>query len=110
MTIGQRIKATREEIPLTQKALARKVGIAQPTLSELENGGSVGSKHLTQIAEALGVSASWLQSGNGPKHPIKSISPKELQLVIAYREATEEGRTFIEMACSSAPKRPSTDV
>jgi transcriptional regulator with XRE-family HTH domain len=105
MSIGQRIKETRLEIPLTQVELAQKVGIKQPSLSELEKGDSASSKYLPAIAAALGVSALWLQTGKGLKYPIKSITPKELQLVMAYREATDEGRTFIEMACASAPKR-----
>ena len=105
MTIGQRIKKTRLEFPMTQKELASKAGIAQPTLSELERGDSSGSSHLASIAAALGVSALWLEKEKGPKYPIKNISPKEMLLVIAYREATDEGKTFIDMACSSAPKR-----
>lgn len=104
MTIGQRIKQTRVAIPLTQKELAKKVGIAQPTLSELENGDSASSAYLPAIAAALGVNALWLQTEKGPKHPIKDISPKELLLITAYRDATDEGKTFIEMACASAPK------
>lgn len=104
MTIGQRIREVRLEIPMTQIELADKVGIKQPTLSELENGDSAGSKYLPAIAAALGVNAYWLQTGRGIKYPIQTISPKELQLVMAYREATEEGKTFIEMACMSAPK------
>lgn len=104
MSIGERIRKTREEIDKTQEWLCEKVGFKQPTLSQLENGDSAGSKYLPAIAAALGVNAYWLQTGRGSKHPIQSISPKELQLVIAYREATDEGKTFIEMACSSAPK------
>lgn len=89
---------------MTQRELAEKVGIKQPTLSELENGDSAGSAYLPLIAAALGVNALWLQSGKGAKYPIKNISPKELLLITAYREATDEGKTFIEMACASAPK------
>lgn len=106
MTIGERIKAARKDADLSQKELAAKVGIKQPTLSELERGESSSSARLPAIAAALGVSALWLQTGKGPKYPINSISPKEMLLVVAYRDATEEGRTFIEMACESAPKLP----
>lgn len=104
MTIGQRIKESRLAIQLTQGELAKKVGIRQPTLSELERGDSTGSSYLPAIAAALGVNALWLQTGKGTKHPITSISAKEMLLIVAYRDATEEGKTFIEMACESAPK------
>lgn len=109
MTIGQRIKKTRLEIPMTQKELAKKVGITQPTISELEKGDSAGSAHLPSIAAALGVSALWLQTERGPKYPIKSITPKEMLLITAYRESTEGGKTLIEMVCESAPKVPLRD-
>lgn len=104
MTIGERIKAARKAIPMTQGELAAKVGVKQPTLSELERGDSASSAHLPAIAAALGLNALWLQTGKGPKHPVSSITPKEMLLITAYREATDEGRTFIEMACDSAPK------
>lgn len=104
MSIGERIKQARLAADLTQGELAGKVGIKQPTLSALENGGSEGSNYIASFAAALGVNALWLEAGKGPQYPVQNISAKELQLVIAYREASEEGKTFIEMACSSAPK------
>lgn len=104
MTIGQRIKKTRAELGMTQQDLADKTGLTQPTLSELERGDSASSSYLPAIAAALGVSALWLQKEQGPKYPIRSITQRELTLITAYREATEEGKTFIEMACKSAPK------
>lgn len=106
MTIGQRIRAARKEAGMTQGELAAKVGIKQPTLSELESGDSAGSTYLPAIAAALGLNALWLQTEKGPKYPIQSITPREMLLITAYREATDEGKTFIEMACESAPKLP----
>lgn len=109
MTIGQRIREARRAIPMTQDELASKAGIKQPTLSELERGDSTGSSYLPAIAAALGLNALWLQTGKGSKYPIKSITPKEMLLIAAYRESSEEGKTFIEMACESAPKLPRAD-
>jgi transcriptional regulator with XRE-family HTH domain len=105
MTIGERIRSTRKEIGMGQTELGKKAGMSQSALSEVENGDSASTSKLPSIAAALGVNALWLETGKGPKHAIKNISARELQLVIAYREASDEGRTFIEMACSSAPKR-----
>lgn len=109
MTIGHRIKEARLAAGMTQKELGKKVGITQPTISELEGGDSAGSGYLPSIAAALGLNALWLESEKGPKYPIKSITPKEMLLITAYREATDQGKTFIEMACDSAPKSPRTD-
>jgi transcriptional regulator with XRE-family HTH domain len=109
-TIGTRVRAARIEAGISQKELADKIGVKQPTISQLEKGSSAGSGYLPAIASALGVSALWLQSEKGPKHPIQNISARELMLITAYRESTDEGKTFIEMACASAPKaRPLPD-
>jgi transcriptional regulator with XRE-family HTH domain len=63
MMIGERIKQTRLEIPMTQSELAKKAGIKQPTLSELERGSSGSSSHFSGIAATLNVNALWLQTG-----------------------------------------------
>lgn len=56
----------RKELKMKQHVLCAKVGIKQPTLSELENGDSAGSAFLPEIAAALGVNALWLQKEIGP--------------------------------------------
>lgn len=69
MSIGKRVREARLEANLTQKALAIKSGIKQPTISSLESGESQSSGSLAQMAAALGVNALWLETGKGPKHP-----------------------------------------
>lgn len=57
MTLGERIKARRVELGLTQAQLAEKAGVRQPTLSNWESGsGSPQLAKLTNVATALGVS------------------------------------------------------
>lgn len=65
MNLSQRIKAARRHASLTQSQLAEKVGIAQTAISQLESGKTQRSTYLFQIAEACGVSATWLVSGVG---------------------------------------------
>lgn len=56
MTLGERIKARRTELGLTQAQLAEKAGVRQPTLSNWESGaGSPQLAKLTSVAAALGV-------------------------------------------------------
>lgn len=52
-----RIRQLREERGLTQTELARKSGLAQPTLSELERGSKTNPslKVLRRLADALGI-------------------------------------------------------
>ena len=58
-----RLKIARKKAGLTQAEVAARVGITQPTYSELERGESLGSKHLPSIAKVLNVSVYWLELG-----------------------------------------------
>lgn len=65
MTISTRTKEMRTKKGLSQAALARLAGVSQGLIAQIESGLNQGSKHVTKIAQALGVSADWLVSGNG---------------------------------------------
>lgn len=69
MSIGSRIREARRAAKMTQKELAKKVGLAQASLSELETGESQGTTMIASFAAALGVSALWLETGKGPTTP-----------------------------------------
>ncbi|WP_410843820.1 helix-turn-helix domain-containing protein [Paraburkholderia sp.] len=66
MTLGERLKAARKHAKLTQEALAKRVGMSQPTLSDLENGNSLGTSFVVALARATGVQAAWLAEERGP--------------------------------------------
>ncbi|BDD90893.1 prophage repressor CI [Pandoraea sp. NE5] len=77
MTLGQRLREARKDAKLSQAELAKRVGIKQPTLSDLENDVTKGSTAIATIAAALGVSALWLAEGRGPRRgnePIQNIT------------------------------------
>ncbi len=61
------MKARRKELNMSQKELAEKSNITQPTISALERGTSQSSGSLASIAAALDVSALWLETGLGEK-------------------------------------------
>lgn len=61
---GLRLKAARKAAKMTQAELAKKVGIGQSTIAELEKTGN-GSSHVPVIAAALKCSALWLATGDG---------------------------------------------
>jgi len=63
--LKDRLKIARKAARRTQAEVADGVGIKQPTYNQLETGKSQGSKHLVQIADFLGVSATWLATGKG---------------------------------------------
>lgn len=61
---GKRLKEARKHSGLTQVQLAKKVGIGQSTVAELERTGN-GSSYVAVIAAVCRVSPLWLASGNG---------------------------------------------
>lgn len=66
-TFGARLRSARKAKHLTQKQLAKAVGIAQPSLSDLESGKSKAPRLETAMAlhGYLGVSLQWLMFGEG---------------------------------------------
>ena len=74
---GQRLKQARKAAALTQAQLAKKVGIGQSTIAELEKIGS-GSSHTPAIAAILNVSALWLATGQGQMQATKTPQPIDL--------------------------------
>ncbi|WP_213881687.1 XRE family transcriptional regulator [Pseudomonas sp. dw_358] len=68
-TLAERIKIARQHAALTQKALARQVGVEQPVISQLETGKNLQSAHLPMIAHVCGISAIWLSDNIGMMVP-----------------------------------------
>jgi len=69
-TIGKRVRFAREESGLSQDELAKKIGMKQPSLSELENGAKgKRTRYLPAIAEATGFNVHWLDTGMGNQKP-----------------------------------------
>lgn len=65
MEYKERVKAARKHAKLTQGQLGQLVGIDQASVSDLERGRSQRSSYNATIAKACGVSALWLESGEG---------------------------------------------
>lgn len=108
-TLGSRVKYARLNVAnLTQKELAMKIGVKQPTISSIEKDEQSTTRYLLQIADALGVSAHWLQTGYGvidkSDHPVSPTPNREemnarfvkLQALIDKFELTEEQIDAIE--------------
>lgn len=65
MEYKDRIKAARKHAKLTQVELAKRVGIDQTSVSDLERGKSQSSSYNARIAVACGVNPLWLEDGIG---------------------------------------------
>jgi transcriptional regulator with XRE-family HTH domain len=64
MTIAQRTKIAREKIGLKQEELAKKAGVSQGTIANIEAGHRKRPRDILSIAKALGVDPAWLESGS----------------------------------------------
>ena len=65
-TLADRINAAMNAADMSQGALAKASGVAQPTIWRLTSGNAQGSTKIVEIANALGVRSEWLSTGAGP--------------------------------------------
>lgn len=65
-TLSDRLNKAMELAGMSQGALAKASGVAQPTIWRLTSGNARGSTKIVEIANALGVNSEWLSTGIGP--------------------------------------------
>lgn len=64
---GNRLRQCRKAAGLTQTQLGERAGVKQGTISKIERGEQDESAKVPLLADVLGVSASWLATGEGPR-------------------------------------------
>lgn len=89
-SVGQRLKAARLLIGLSQLQVAEKAGVSQVSIQHLETGRNQNSRHLVSIATAIGVRPEWLMTGkhpmlSGPISVPRSPSEKDYALIPQYK-------------------------
>lgn len=62
-TYGERVRAARLALKMSQAALAKKAGVSQTTVSDIERGRNENSKDIIQIARALKRTPEYLSTG-----------------------------------------------
>lgn len=65
------------QVPLPRVELARAVGMSVTTLQTLEETPQNASKYLARLAHYFGVSALWLETGQGPRYTTKVVGSNE---------------------------------
>lgn len=93
--LGDRLRKARKAEKLTQVQLARKAGVGQSTISELENGENDGSAHLVAIARALRRRPQWLENGTPPEFEGGDTWPFTVS-ADAYHRLSAEARRKID--------------
>ncbi len=100
-TIGQRIKARRLDLGMSQKALADAVGVDQSIISDIERGAGFRVDVLTGLVEALRVSY---------EHIMRGPEPGAADLLGAWQAMDEAGRaSLLAVAQSLASTHRRTD-
>ncbi|MDR5800600.1 S24 family peptidase [Caballeronia sp. LZ001] len=91
-TLADRLRSCRDDLGLSQTELAKRAGVSQSTVANIEGGRNQGSKHLIDIAEALNVRVEWLNSGKGAKEP---TTPHHISQHERYRIPEDKGNVSV---------------
>jgi transcriptional regulator with XRE-family HTH domain len=97
-TLPSRLKAARDAKGLSQPELARRAGVAQSTVGNIESGIRAGAQSLAALAIALEVRYQWLRDGELPMRqaiepmawPFRYINPEEWGRLQPHERAAME--------------------
>ncbi len=92
--LGKRIKQARKKVGLTQMKLAKKIGVAYPTLNKYENGHRTpDSMLLANMADILDCDSGWLLSGKSAFNGDVELS----EIVNILQNDLPEAKEFVLM-------------
>jgi transcriptional regulator with XRE-family HTH domain len=94
---GKRIRALRIARGLKQKDLARQIGIAAPSLSELETGKSrePSGPVLAALCKALKTNQDWLLTGRGDAGAYTTLDGDHAELHAIWQSLPEVGKSAL---------------
>ena len=93
LSIGERIKARRLELHLTQTHIFEKCGIASGALSKIENGKNVPSVIVFhKLSQALECDMNWLVTGFSANMQNAVFCENEEKLLNGFRKLSEEDK------------------
>lgn len=96
-TLGERVKTEREAKGWSQAELARRVtragySITQGGIAQIERRGNTEPKSIVQLAQALGLSVTWLQTNRGDKTAGALPPPPDGQQLTMLGPSARRGR------------------
>lgn len=109
MSIAERVQSLRKNAKLTQKQLANRVGIKQPSLSAIETGDTleISGTVLLALARELRANPEWILYGRGNPHGSVELSADEKEMLDAWRALGTDSRSAVlQMARLLQPKTP----
>lgn len=89
-TLATRLAWAREQKKLSQAQLAKKSGVSQSTIGNLEAGTRLTARNITVIATALEVNPIWLAEGKGDPFAGTILAEKQSRIKSAYTLVSAE--------------------
>jgi SOS-response transcriptional repressor LexA len=83
--LQERLRARRKELKLTQAQLAKRAGVSQTTIADIERGRNKGSAELATIAHALQTDAYWLTTGKENPHAAQRLSDYNVEPAVEQK-------------------------
>jgi transcriptional regulator with XRE-family HTH domain len=104
--IGKRVRALRKALGFTQVQLAKRVGVSQAAVSDIERGDTtyVLGPTLSSLAAALRTNTDWLMSGNGSAAPVIQTDDSESELLAMFRAMDPQVRSALLVVARSMYK------
>ena len=88
MDIGDRIRAARQSVGLSQRALAEKIGVDKSAVAQWEGGGGgkgIKIDNLIEVARVLQIRPSQLLGDAAPADAMALSDPREIAVVSLFR-------------------------
>ena len=86
--IGARIRQIRTAAGLSQVNMAKKIGIGQSTLAQMETGRrTVAERYIMLLASAFNVNPDWIKTGQGSIYKSAGISSSGEQMLSPTKKA-----------------------
>lgn len=104
-TLGTRLRSSRKKNNFNQAELAKKSGVSQQLISQIENEKIKSTNDIFSLADALNENAKWLATGVGDKNTRTtnqlSNSKEEIQFLNLLRSITAEQRNEVMQSLES---------
>lgn len=102
MNLGDRLKAERKRIGMSQAALANAVGTTPRTVIQWEKGVTSPSGEVLVNYFKLGMDLLYVLTGRRTPQPAQSLSAEDTELLADYHAATQEDRAVVRRVLALA--------
>lgn len=103
-TLKDRLIYAREQKGISQEQLGKAINKSQSAIAALETERNQGSTNIAKIAEVLGVSPMWLETGQGEMYPITTASPNPANFAPRINELHDIHRPMLWSSNTPLPE------